>query len=161
MHEDLATLYEVLKDGHSRGVVINHSFETADSDQLRKIYNRAINEGFAQVPAITSGYGSELTLQLTQEGRHYPTYQAYCDRHKKPEMSIANSILGNNNSSNNVGQDFEVLPQSQPISNPSQNANQSKAHKVEIATGQFVFWLFSAFATGIGIGFAIANYLHK
>ena len=71
-----------------------------------------------------------------------------------------NALIGNNNSGNNVGQDFEVFPQIQPITSPSQYANQSSTHEVKVSKAQFIFWLFSAFASGIAVGIAITKYLH-
>jgi hypothetical protein len=168
MEEELAAVYQALKTGPSKGININLLFgepdEEAETDFRNDIAHRAVNEGFAERCSTGRGsghFGSGNFLQLTLKGRQYPSYETYQNRHKKPEFSIHNSIVGAGNSGNNVGQDFEVSPQIQPTNNPSQNANQSKANKVEIVTGQFIFWLFSAFATGIGIGFAIANYLHK
>ncbi|SOD97640.1 hypothetical protein [Spirosoma fluviale] len=78
---------------------------------------------------------------------------------KNPLVKIDNSIFGNNNSGNNVGQDFEVFPQIQPETSPSQNAKPIATHEVKMSTAQFVFWLFSALVSGIGIGFAIAKTL--
>ena len=157
MQEDLAKLYEVLKDGYSGGVVINPFFEEVEYQHLKRLYNRAINEGFAQQPAISYITNNELTLQLTKDGRNYPTYQTYCDRHKKPEMSIANSILGNNNSSNSVGQSFDAPSRTQSEVNQIQNEKTISKHEIRMHKNRFVILLFCTLLSGIIIGYIISN----
>lgn len=160
MQKELAKLYEVLKDGPPQGLDIKPFFEEYGKDYLTKLYNRSINEGFAKKPTVSSYFtGKEVLLELTQEGREYPSYQVYCDRHKKHENSISNSIFGNNNTGNNVGQDFEI--KKQPDTDTAKNSVTSSKHEVKMAIAQFIFWLFSALLTGVGIGFTLVNYLHK
>jgi hypothetical protein len=160
MDQDLEKLYDVLKNGNSHGLDIKPFFEGYEKDHLQRIYNRSINEGFARTPTVSSYYtGKEIFLQLTQEGKQYPSYQVYFDRHKKQETSISNSIFGNHNTGNNVGQDFEI--EARQDTNTSKNPVENSRHEVKMAIAQFIFWLFSALAAGITIGFTVANNLHK
>lgn len=160
MHQDLEKLYDVLKNGSSRGLDIKPFFEGYEKDYLQKIYNRSINEGFAETPTVSSYYtGKEILLQLTKEGRQYQSYQIYCDRHKKQETSISNGIFGNHNTGNNVGQDFEIEARQDASAN--KNPVENNKHEVKMAISQFIFWLFSALLAGITIGFTVANNLHK
>lgn len=80
---------------------------------------------------------------------------------KRPMVKATNAIIGNNNSGNNQGRDFEVLPQSQPTTNPNQNNDRPKSTEVNVSKAQFIFWLFTAFTTGAAIAIAISNFLKK
>ena len=159
MYNDLDKLYEALKNGHSGGVNLSAVFENEDANYLRKVQNRAINEGFADTPAIT--YYPQIVLKLTNEGKQYQTFKDYCERHKKTEMNISNSILGNNNAENTVGQDFSVLPTSQPTNEPNQKLNKKPKTQVEMSIAQFIFWLLSAVIFGITIGYNVFSTLKK
>ena len=79
----------------------------------------------------------------------------------KPIIKGKNVIVGDNNSGNNQGRDFVVLPQIQPDTNPNQNATPIDMTEVKISKAQFIFWLFTAFTAGIGVGYMIFNILNK
>ena len=82
-------------------------------------------------------------------------------KNKKPYIEATNAIVGDNNTGNYQGQDFEVLPQSQPMTSPSQKATQSDNTEAKMSKAQFIFWLFSAFVSGAAIAIAISSFLKK
>lgn len=159
MDEHLSDLYDKLKNGSSYGINLYQQYQDFDHAVLKNLYNRAINEGFADRPSIS--YADQLPLILTKDGKTYSTYIEYKNRNLPMTTQITNSILGNNNSKNNVGQDLEVLPHSQPTNNPNQNTIASKINDVNISKGQFIFWLFTAFTTGFGFAYMIFNIVKK
>ncbi|GAB3017819.1 hypothetical protein [Spirosoma pulveris] len=103
MHEDLAKIFDALKVGKSTGIDITPLFigrEDVEEDSfIDYIFNVAIAHGFAEsANGFNSGnFGSGMFMKLTWEGKQYPTYQAFVDRHKKPDISTIN-ITGSNNS---------------------------------------------------------------
>ena len=105
MEQDLQKIFTALQNGDWRGIVINDLFE--DTDYRDKIYHKAINQGFAQPSTELQTWGSEMGLKLSSEGKQYPSYQAFLNRHNRSETNIINSIVGNNNSGNNVGQGLD------------------------------------------------------
>ena len=58
----------------------------------------------------------------------------------KPIIKGKNIIVGDNNSGNNQGRDFLVIPQSQPVTNPNQNATPIDMTEVKISKAQFIFF---------------------
>ncbi len=79
----------------------------------------------------------------------------------KPIIKGKNVIVGDNNSGNNQGRDFAVFPQSQPETSPNQNATPIDMTEVKVSKAQFIFWLFTAFTAGIGVGYMVFNILNK
>jgi hypothetical protein len=150
MQDDLEKLYGILKDGNSAGIDIVPFFEGYERERMKKIFNRAINEGFADTPTVTTySSGKEIFLRFSKEGKQYQSYQVYCDRHKIPETNISNSIFGNHNTANNVGQDIKIEErlENSLVKTPTDN----NKHEVKMAISQFIFWLFSALVTGIEV----------
>ena len=62
------------------------------------------------------------------------------------------AFIGSNNSDNKV---------SQPEDNSARKLGQTNTHEVKMSTAQFIVWLLTFFASGIGIGYMIFNILKK
>jgi hypothetical protein len=84
---------------------------------------------------------------------------------RQPHIKVdGNAIIGNNNSNNSLNHGLlrSDLPHSQPITKPNQKNDQPKQTEVNTSKAQLIFWLFSAFATGIAITIAVLNFIkHK
>jgi hypothetical protein len=136
MQENLAKLYEFLKSGSPDGILINSRFENYEYKTLKELYNRAINEGFAQDPRRIFYVGSpELVLALSDEGRKYPSFSVYQNRFQKSDFSISNSVVGDNNSGVIQGRDF--LNNSSPTINTTPQHDQPKQ---KAPTMSHTFW---------------------
>ncbi|MBC3795350.1 hypothetical protein [Spirosoma utsteinense] len=114
--KDLMTIFSALKVGDFKGINISlifkdHPANSEGDSYAERIANIAINEGFAERASSGFGtrfYGSGNFLKLSLEGRQYPTYQTYCDRHRKPDFCISNSVVGDNNLGITQGYDFHA-----------------------------------------------------
>ncbi|SOD80971.1 hypothetical protein [Spirosoma fluviale] len=143
----------------SQGNYIGISNDTPD------LYRRAVSKMKAIGLIVPRGNTYDLTdkgYEAIESGSFEKWKDLIAKREsesKIPMVKIDNSIFGNHNSGNNIGQDFEVLPQIQPETSPSQNEKPIATHEVKMSTAQFIFWLFSALIGGIGIGFTISKLL--
>lgn len=68
---------------------------------------------------------------------------------KKSSISIVgdNAVIGNNNSNLNQGHNLGLLNSNKPV----ENLKEKDVTEIKMSKAQFIFWLFTAFTSGIGV----------
>jgi predicted transcriptional regulator len=76
---------------------------------------------------------------------------------KKSSISIVgdNAVIGNNNSNLNQGHKLGLLDSKKPV----ENLKEKDVTEIKMSKAQFIFWLFTAFTSGIGVSYMIFNIL--
>jgi stalled ribosome rescue protein Dom34 len=105
----LSKLFDVLKNGDSRGVSLYHSIEEAaeDSKFLEKLYHAAINEGFAEAGTIQV-YGLDMLLRLSVSAKRYNSFEDFARKNSDNAATVKNNIININSpvTAHVLGQDF-------------------------------------------------------
>lgn len=92
--EILSRLFDLLKNGDSRGISLYHSLPEAaeDSNFMMQLYHRAINEGFAE-PGTIPVFGLDMPLRLSNAARGYSSHKDFILKNKEINTTVKNNTI--------------------------------------------------------------------
>lgn len=104
-------------------------------------------------------YFTERGFKIIELGG-YEEWLEFSDKQEKKSLINVtgnNTVIGNNNSNLNQGHNLEFLDLNKSV----KNLQEKDITEVKMSKSQFIFWLFTAFTSGIAFSYMIFNILKK
>lgn len=104
-------------------------------------------------------YLTKKGFKIVELGGYEKWLKFLNSQEKKHSISVIgnNAVIGNNNSKLNQGHNLRLLDSNKPV----ENLQKVDITEVKMSKSQFIFWLFTAFTSGIGVSYMIFNILKK